>query len=50
MAKQSNHIVTYGLSGTIGNLLVFRQRYGKTVVTKKPTKATKTSEKQKTNR
>jgi hypothetical protein len=37
MAKQKGNVVTHGLSGKIGDLLVFRQRAGKTVVAKVPT-------------
>ena len=36
MAKQSNNVVTHGLSGKVGDLLVFSQRAGKTVVGKAP--------------
>jgi hypothetical protein len=32
MAKSKNNVVTHGLSGKIGNMLVFSQRAGKTVV------------------
>ncbi|MDR1879169.1 MAG: hypothetical protein LBQ64_06365 [Bacteroidales bacterium] len=50
MAKQKGNVVTYGLSGKIGDLLVFRQRDGKTIVSKIP-KAPKTeSENQKKHR
>ena len=46
MAKQSNNVVTHGLSGKIGDLLVFSQRHGKTVVSKVPQRTAKASEKQ----
>ena len=46
MAKQSNNVVTHGLSGKIGDLLVFSQRAGKTVVGKVPRKSNKVSENQ----
>jgi hypothetical protein len=36
MAKQTGNVVTYGLSGKIGDLLVFRRRGGKTIVSKVP--------------
>jgi hypothetical protein len=36
MAKQKGNVVTHGLSGKIGDLLIFRQRAGKTVVAKVP--------------
>ena len=38
MAKVGNNIVTTGLSGKLGNLIVFRNRGGKTVVSKAPLK------------
>jgi hypothetical protein len=36
MAKQERNVVTHGLSGKVGDLLIFRQRAGKTVVAKVP--------------
>jgi hypothetical protein len=36
MAKQTGNVVTYGLSGKIGDLLVFRRRDGQTIVSKAP--------------
>ena len=50
MAKQKNNVVTYGLSGKIGDLLVFRQVAGKTVVAKLPQQSSKVSDKQKEHR
>jgi hypothetical protein len=50
MAKSKNNVVTYGLSGKIGDLLVFRQVNGKTVVSKIPTQSTTVSEKQQAHR
>ena len=50
MAKQSNNVVTHGLSGKIGDLLVFRQRTGKTVVSKVPQKRKSDTENQKEHR
>jgi hypothetical protein len=47
MAKQSGNVVTYGLRGKIGDLLVFRQRNGETIVSKIPEKQKEVSEKQK---
>ena len=47
MAKQTNNVVTHGLSGKVGDLLVFRQRAGKTVVSKAPLKRKVTTEGQK---
>ncbi|MCD0479267.1 hypothetical protein LPB90_12440 [Chryseobacterium sp. LC2016-29] len=49
MAESKNSIVTHGLSGKVGDLLVFRQRNGKTVVSKVPEDSTgELSDKQKT--
>lgn len=36
MAKSKRNVVTHGLSGLIGDLLVFRQRAGKTIVANRP--------------
>jgi len=36
MATSKNNILTHGLSGKVGDLLVFRQRGGKTIVGKVP--------------
>ena len=47
MAKQSNKVVTYGLTGKVGDLLVFRVRDGKTIVSKVPQKRKGDSELQK---
>lgn len=48
MAQSKNNIVTHGLSGKIGDLLVFSQRNGKTIVSKVPKeRAGDLSEKQK---
>jgi hypothetical protein len=47
MAKQKGNVVTHGLSGKVGDLLVFRQRDGQTVVSKIPEQSKNTSEKQK---
>jgi hypothetical protein len=38
MAKVGDNIVTTGLSGKLGNLIVFRNRGGKTYVAKAPKK------------
>ena len=35
MAKSKNNVITYGLSGKIGDLLVFRQKNGQTIVANK---------------
>ncbi|ATA90845.1 hypothetical protein CGC56_00825 [Capnocytophaga canimorsus] len=45
MAESKNNIITHGLSGKVGNMLVFSQRNGKTIVSQKPTKKAITSEK-----
>ena len=36
MAESKNNVVTHGLSGKVGDMLVFSQRHGKTVVSRKP--------------
>jgi len=36
MAKVGNNILTHGLKGMVGDLIVFRQRDGKTIVSSKP--------------
>ena len=41
MAKSVRNVVTFGLSGLIGDLLVFRQKAGKTFVSNKPKLSTK---------
>ncbi len=46
MAKSNNNVITHGLSGKIGDLLVFRQVRGKTVVSKMPQMPAKSSESQ----
>ncbi len=38
MAKSKNNVVTHGLSGKVGDILVFSQRAGKTIVGKVPRK------------
>lgn len=50
MAYVKNNIVTEGLSGKLGNTIVFRQAGGKTIVASKPTKTKRElSEAQKTH-
>lgn len=39
MAESKNNIVTFGLSGLVGDLLVFTKRAGKTIVSRKPEKS-----------
>jgi hypothetical protein len=36
MAESKNNVITHGLSGKFGDLVVFRQRAGKTLATKAP--------------
>jgi hypothetical protein len=50
MAKQKGNVVTHGLSGKVGDLLVFRQRDGQTIVSKIPEQSKTVSEKQKAQR
>jgi hypothetical protein len=50
MAKSTNNVITHGLSGKIGDLLVFSQRNGKTVVSTAPRKSNKVTESQKEQR
>jgi hypothetical protein len=50
MAKSKNNVLTHGLSGKIGDLIVFKQRDGKTYVSAAPRKAERESEKQKEHR
>ncbi|MBD8083622.1 hypothetical protein [Chryseobacterium caseinilyticum] len=51
MAQSKNNIVTHGLSGKVGDLLVFSQRNGKTIVSKAPKERTgELTENQKTYR
>lgn len=38
MAESKNNIITHGLSGKVGDMLVFSQRGGKTIVSKAPRK------------
>ena len=50
MAKVGDNIVTTGLSGKLGNLIVFRNRGGNTIVAKAPKKQTEWSEAQQQHR
>ena len=50
MAKQKGNVVTHGLSGTIGGMLVFRQLAGRTIVSKMPAVSGNVSEAQLANR
>lgn len=48
MAESKNNIITHGLSGKVGDLIVFSQRNGKTIVSRAPREKTKEdTEKQK---
>ncbi|MDR1676536.1 MAG: hypothetical protein LBR86_08735 [Tannerella sp.] len=46
MAKQKGNVVTHGLSGTVGGMLVFRQWAGRTIVSKMPAVSGNVSETQ----
>jgi hypothetical protein len=46
MAKQKGNVVTHGLSGQIGGMIVFRQRAGQTIVSKMPAVSKKVTEAQ----
>jgi hypothetical protein len=46
MAKSNDNVLTRGLSGLVGDMLVFRQKDGKTIVAKRPVKSKTVSEKQ----
>jgi hypothetical protein len=50
MAKQARNVVTHGLSGKVGDLLVFRQVKGQTIVSNAPKVSKKLSEKQQAQR
>lgn len=45
MATSKNNIITHGLSGKVGDIIVFSQRNGKTIVSKAPVKREVTSQK-----
>jgi hypothetical protein len=50
MAQSKNNVITHGLSGKVGDLLVFSQRDGKTIVSRAPQAPVSASDKQKTQR
>lgn len=50
MAESKNNIITHGLSGKVGNMLVFSQRNGKTIVSQAPKKSAEDSDKQKAHK
>jgi hypothetical protein len=50
MAKQKNNVVTHGLSGTVGGMLVFRQTATGTVVQSPPRASGKSTEAQQAHR
>ncbi|MDR2563797.1 MAG: hypothetical protein LBC98_07625 [Prevotellaceae bacterium] len=50
MAISRNNVITFGLSGKVGDILVFRQKDGQTIVAKAPRQSGKLSEKQKEHR
>jgi hypothetical protein len=41
MATSSNNVLTHGMSGKVGDLIIFKQQNGKTVVSKIPKKSAK---------
>jgi hypothetical protein len=43
MAKSKNNVITFGLSGKTGDLIIFRRRDGQTIVTKVPHVSSKVS-------
>jgi hypothetical protein len=47
MAKSKNNVITFGLSGKVGDLVVFRQRHGQTIVAKAPEQSKNASPTQK---
>jgi hypothetical protein len=50
MAKSKGNVITYGLSGKVGDLLIFRRRNGETIVAKLPEYNDNPSEEQKETR
>jgi hypothetical protein len=46
MARSKNNVVTHGLSGKVGDMLVFSQRNGKTIVSKIPNRTAPQSDAQ----
>jgi hypothetical protein len=50
MAESKNNVLTHGLSGKVGGIMVFRQIRGKTFVSTVPEKSDEVSEKQKVQR
>jgi hypothetical protein len=50
MAKSKGNVITFGLSGKIGDFLVFRQKDGQTIVAKLAKPSKKASEKQEAHR
>jgi hypothetical protein len=50
MAKSRNNVITYGLSGKVGDILIFRQIDGKTVVSKVVEQKNTASDEQKKQR
>src|SRR5580765_4006103 len=46
MASVKYNVVTHGVSGKVGDLLIFRQRFGKTFIGKIPLTGGKVSDKQ----
>jgi hypothetical protein len=50
MANSKGNVITFGLNGEIGDILVFRQRDGQTIVAKLAEQSKKVSEKQEAHR
>ena len=46
MAKSKKNVITHGLSGKVGDLVVFTQRFGKTVLGKLPNRSDKSTPEQ----
>ena len=47
MASSQQNVITHGMSGKLGDIIVFSQRNGKTIVSKAPTRKAELSDKQK---
>ena len=44
MAESKKNIITHGMSGKVGDIIVFSQRHGKTIVSKAPTRKAELSD------
>ncbi len=47
MAESKDNIITHGLSGKVGDIIVFSQRNGKTIVSRSPKRKSEMTDKQK---